>query len=401
MQAKSIQTKPRQTQPSRTARLGATISDFLQFRYESAWAKDSDLRSACDFVLGNPHEQPIPEMIQTLERNVTPRSSDWFAYKLNEPDARSAIVESLAKTFGLGFSAEDVFLTTGAFSGLSVVLNTVVDPGDEVIYINPPWFYYEGMIINAGGRPVGVQAKPDTFDLDLDAIASAISERTTAIIINSPNNPTGRVYRREDLRTLGLILNAASRRIGREIYLISDEAYRRIIFDGIEYPSPVEFYPNSFMVYTYSKALLAPGQRIAYIALSPRMPNKNELRESLLVHQRFLGYAFPNALLQHSIAELDSLLIDIDHLEKKRNFLTSELRDQGYRVNEPEGTFYMMVKSPYNDDFEFSRKLSEERVYCLPGSIVKAPGYIRISLTADMEMVKRAVPRFARALSRI
>ena len=389
------------TKSSRTDRLGATISDFLRFRYESAWANDPDPRDACDFVLGNPHEEPIKEMVQTLERNVTPRSSDWFAYKLNEPSARCAIVESLEKTFGLTFSTEDIFLTTGAFSGISIVLNTVVDPGDEVIYISPPWFYYEGMIINAGGCPIGVAANPDTFDLDLDSIARAISERTAAIIINSPNNPTGRVYRRDDLEALGSILSSASRRIGREICLISDEAYRRILFDGIEYPSPVEFYPSSFMIYTYSKALLAPGQRIAYIALSPEIHNKEKMRERLIIHQRFLGYAFPNALLQHSIAELDSLLIDVGHLEEKRNFLASELRGLGYRVHVPEGTFYMLLKSPCSDDVEFSRILSDERIYCLPGSIMKVPGYIRISLTADMEMMRRAVPRFARALSRV
>ncbi|HET9496395.1 MAG TPA: aminotransferase class I/II-fold pyridoxal phosphate-dependent enzyme, partial [Chloroflexia bacterium] len=271
--------------------------------------------------------------------------------------------------------------------------------GDEVIYISPPWFFYEALILTYGARPVRVKIDPATFDLDLDAIAAAITERTRAIIVNSPNNPTGKIYPPETLSRLGALLTEASKRNGRRIYLLSDEAYSRIVFDGREYPSPTAFYPDSFLLYTYGKTLLTPGQRLGYIALPPTMTGREVLRNAIFAAQAMTGFAFPNALLQHAIGDLEKLSIDVGHLQQKRDRMVGALRDMGYSLHVPEGTFYLLVRSPIEDDWAFTTMLAERDVLCLPGTVVEEPGYFRISLTAGDEMIERSLPHFAAAMS--
>ena len=207
-----------------------------------------------------------------------PQDKDWFAYTLSNPVAQEAISASLRAWRGIDFAPEDILMTTGAFAGLFVSLWTLAGPGDEVLFMAPPWFFYEAQITAVGAQPVRVRVEPETFDLDLNAIADAITPRTRAIIVNSPHNPTGRIYPPETLRALADLLAEASARHGRPVYLLSDEAYSRIVFDGARYPSPTEFYPYTLLVYTYGKTLLTPGQRIGYIALSPSMPERETLR---------------------------------------------------------------------------------------------------------------------------
>ncbi|HVU12001.1 MAG TPA: aminotransferase class I/II-fold pyridoxal phosphate-dependent enzyme, partial [Phototrophicaceae bacterium] len=182
---------------------------------------------------------------------------------------------------------------------------------------------------------------------------------------------------------------------GRPIYLISDEAYSRIIYDGRAYMTPTAYYPNSFLIYTYGKTLLTPGQRIGYIALAPDMPNRELMSSALLVAQVTLGYAFPNALLQHALPDLEQLSIDVEHLQVKRDRMVTTLRESGYEVHAPEGTFYLMPKAPIADDAQFIKLLAEQKVYCLPGWVIEMPGYFRISLTANDDMIERAEPAWA------
>jgi aspartate aminotransferase len=241
---------------------------------------------------------------------------------------------------------------------------------------------------------------PETFDLDLDAIESALTERTTAIIVNSPHNPSGKIYPAETLEGLARILTTASERTGRPVYILSDEAYSRIVFDGRKYVSPTEFYPNTFLLYTYGKTLLTPGQRMGYVALPPAMPDREAMREALMAAQVVTGYAFPNALLQHALPALEGLSIDIGHLQHKRDLLVQELRGMGYQMEVPEGTFYLLVRSPLADDLAFTALLEEHNVFCLPGAGFNLPGYFRISLTANDGMIERALPAFRAAIEK-
>lgn len=382
------------------SRVSAAMSPFMRFFSDSTWIRRKEEAGICDFVLGNPHEMPLEGFVAALRHHLTPGNKDWFAYKGNEPVPRQVVAASLRERLGAPFEEEDIFLTNGAFAALATALCAIVDPGDEVIFISPPWFFYESIIAAAGGEPVRVKADPTTLDLDVEAVANAVNEKTRAVIVNSPNNPTGKIYPPETLRKLAGVLTDASERAGRPVYLLSDEAYSGIVFDGREFASPTTYYLNSLLLYTYGKVLLTPGQRLGYIALPPTMQNREELREALFAAQLVTGFAFPNALLQHALPDLDKLSIDIADLQRKRDKLVPALRNMGYELHVPEGTFYLLARSPLADDQRFIEVLAEHDVFCLPGSIVELPGTFRISLTANHDMITRALPGFEAAMAR-
>lgn len=356
---------------------------------------------ACDFALGNPQDLPLPGFVDALQRASVPQNKDWFAYKDNEPASRAVVAGSLRAWRGIQFEPEDIFLTNGAFAGLAVSLRVLVDPGDEVIFISPPWFFYESLIVSVGGVPVRVSINPATFDLDIGAIEAAITPRTRAIIVNSPNNPTGKIYPAETLQGLAHVLNQAQEKTRRPVFIVSDEAYSRIVFDGRRYVSPTEFYPYTLLVYTYGKTLLTPGQRIGWIALPPGMPDRETMRQAVMMAQFHTGFAFPNALLQHALPDLERLSIDIPHLQEKRDRMVTALREIGYRVHSPEGTFYLLPQSPTQDDMGFARLLARRHIYVLPGITAEMPGTFRISLTASDEMIERSLPGFAEAFEEV
>jgi aspartate aminotransferase len=361
-------------------------------------ANRADDPLGCDFLFGNPHDMPLPGFVRALAAQVEPKNKDWYAYKMSEPASRKVVADSLRSWRGIDYDVDDIFLTSGAFAGLAVILNAILDPGDEVIFISPPWFFYETLVLQAGGTPIRVRVRPETYDLDFEAISAALTLQTRAVILNSPHNPTGRVYPSQDLERLAAILSAATERNARPVYLLSDEAYSRILYDGRAFPSATTFYPNSFLIYTYGKTLLTPGQRIGYIVLPPEMSERQELRGALTVSQFLTAYAWPNALLQHAIADLDRLSIDVGRLQQRRDQMVGALREMGYQLHSPEGTFYLMPRSPWPDELAFTRMLMDQHIYCLPGSAFEMPGYFRISLTASDEMVRRSLPGFEAAL---
>jgi aspartate aminotransferase len=388
--------------PTVSHRISAThdaMAPFLEFFARSPWSARRTEPTACDFVFGNPDEPPLPEFVQALERHVAPRDVAWFAYKIDEPGPRRIVARSLRGSHGMPFEEEDVFLTNGAFAALSVSLAALTDPGDEVIFVTPPWFFYEAMIVACGAVPVRVAVDLDTFDLDVAALARAITPRTRAVIVNSPHNPTGKIFPSETLAALADVLSEAGRRHGRTIYLLSDEAYSRIVFDGRTYPSPTSHYPDSLLLYTYGKTLLTPGQRLGYIALPPTMADREPLRRALFAAQMVTGLAVPNALMQHALADLDVLTIDIGALQRKRDRLVSALRGMGYRLQVPEGTFYLLVHAPVPDDVAFAGRLAEHDVFVLPGSVVEMPGTFRVSLTGSEAAIERSLRGFEQALA--
>jgi aspartate aminotransferase len=288
-------------------------------------------------------------------------------------------------------------MTNGGFAALATAMRTLVDPGDEVIFLSPPWFFYEQLILAAGGEPVRVKLEPPAFDLAVDGIAGAIGSRTRAVIVNSPHNPSGRIYGADDLQRLAAVLAGASGRIGHPVWIISDEPYNRIIFDGREYTSPAQLYPHTIVTYSYGKTLLAPGQRIGFLTVPPTLPERAEIRDEIVLQQFAGGYQFPNALLQHSLADLEKLSIDVGAMQRRRDRLVPALRGIGYECTMPEGTFYCMARSPIADDVAFADILARHRVLVLPGTVVEVPGWFRISLTANDAMVEDAIPRFAAA----
>ncbi len=355
--------------------------------------------AASNFIAGNPQELALPQYVRTLQHWAEPKDKDWFGYKMPHRPALAAAAEGLRKELGLSLGADDIVLTRGAHGGLAAALNVVVDPGDEVIFVSPPWFFYEALILGARGTPVKVRVKPRGFDLDVDAIAAAITRRTRAVLINTPHNPTGRIFGEDTLRALASVLEDASARNGRPIYLISDEAYSRILFDGNRMITPGAFYSRSLLIHTYSKSALAPGQRLGYVALAPGIPGREQLRQAFMVDGFATGNMLPDAIMQYALAEIDTMSIDLDHLQRKRDRMVEALREMGYEMHTPEATFYLLPKAPIEDDMLFARALAAQKVLVLPGVAVDMPGYFRISLTATDAMIDRALPVFAEVRS--
>jgi aspartate aminotransferase len=386
-------------------RLSSTVAQLLEqdqalwrFFTDSPYTRhDPDDPEIADLVAGNPQEMVLPEFVETIQRWSVPKDAHWYAYKFNEPYARQAVVDALRERRGIAYRTDDVFLTDGAFAGLLLTLRVVCDPGDEVIFVSPPWFFYRALIVGAGATPVRVRCDQETWDLDVEAIAAAITERTKAIIVNTPNNPTGRIYPVGTLQRLADVLREAGERIGHPIYLISDEAYSRIVFDDRPFPSPTQFHPYSFLVYTFGKTLLTPGQRMGYVVLPPEMPEAEEVRTALTIGQlAFGGQGVPNAVLQRAFGDLERMSVDVKHLQARRDRMVDGLREAGYDLHSPDGTFYLLPRSPDPDDEAFVARLAAEKVFILPGTVVEMPGRFRISITGNDEMVERALPIFAR-----
>jgi aspartate aminotransferase len=381
---------------SRMDRLRASIWPFVSWFEGPAWKRQSD-PGVANFAVGNPQEMPLPGYVDALRTALEPQDKDWFAYKLSEPPAREAVAATLTTRTGLAWDPDDVFMTNAGFAALAVSLRALLEPGDEVVFLSPPWFFYEMLVLAADGVPVRVRLEPPAFDLDPDAIASAITHRTRAVIVNTPHNPSGRVYQLDVLEPVASVLRSAAAAHGHPIYLVADEPYNRIVFDGGRAPSPSEVYPDTLVTYSYGKTLLAPGMRIGYIAIPPTMEGRDEMRGRIQMAQFATGFAFPNALLQHAIADLERLSIDIGALQRRRDRLIPALRSMGYEATLPEGTFYSMVRSPIDDDRAFSEILARHDVLVLPGSVVELPGWFRVSLTASDQMVEQSLAGFERA----
>jgi len=376
-----------------------SLAQFMSF-YTGPFAQLTLQPDVANFAVGNPQEMPLPEYVDVLRRHLEPRDKDWFAYKMSEAQPRATVARSLSARTGMKWDARDVAMTNGGFAAIAVALRALLDPDDEAIFLSPPWFFYEYLTLAAGGEPVRVRLEPPAFDLDVDRIVAAITPRTRMVLINSPHNPSGRIYDASVLEQLAAALTDASDRIGHPIWILSDEPYNRIVFDGREYRSPAEFYPHTVVTYSYGKTLLAPGQRIGFLTVPPTLAadEREELREEVFLQQLALGFAFPNALLQHALGDLDKLSIDVAALERRRGRLVPALREMGYEASMPEGTFYTMARSPIPDDHAFSNLLAKHRVLVLPGSVVETPGWFRISLTASDQMVEDGIERFGAAM---
>jgi aspartate aminotransferase len=380
----------------RILEVGVPFFQFFQRTEQMLLAAGDE---ACDFLAGNPQEMATPEYVQALHKWTDPRSPDWFAYKNSEPVAREAAAASLRERLGVQFEADDIAMTNAAIAAVAVAIRVVADDGDEVMIITPPHFLYEPLIMAAGASALRVAVDPTTFDLDVDEIAAALTPRTRALILNTPHNPTGKVFPPATLRHLADVLTAASERWGT-IYLLSDEAYNRIVFDGIRFQSPAAFYPNTMLLYSYGKQLLAPGERIGYIALAPSMAHRELMRAALMAGQLVTGFAFPNAILQYATPDLERIDLDMGLFQARRDRMVAALREIGYEVHVPEATFYLLPRSPLPDDREFCDLLAEENVFVMPGAMLEAPGFLRISLTASDDMIERSLPGFARAFKR-
>lgn len=382
----------------RIAAANSAFDAVARFYFDSRYADRRSDPDIADFTFGNPHEMPLSGIVSAIREATVPRNKDWFAYKTSEAAPQAFLAETVGSELGLPFEPADIALTSGAFAAIAVAFRLVLDAGDEAIYSEPAWFCYAPTLLAADAVPRKVPLMQPGFDLDLDAIEAAIGPRTRLVIVNTPHNPTGRIYDRAVLTGLADRLEQASMRIGRRIFLLSDEPYRRLRFDGRDFVSPASLYPWTLISYSYGKVLLSPGQRLGYLAISPLTPqsDRQALRGALFPAQMALGWCFPNAIMQYALPQLDRLSIDMGALSRRRDLLTDVLTKAGFGVLPPEGTFYLWVKWPGGSDPErLWNALADRGVFVMPGNVMNANAYFRICLTASDAMIARALPAFA------
>ena len=353
-----------------------------------------------DFSLGNPDLPPPPQFQKTLETLAANEAPGVHAYMPNGgyPFVRDAVAAQLSIEQGITLSRNEMLMTCGAAGGLNVVLKALLDPEDEVIILAPFFVEYKFYVDNHGGVS-RVVATDDEFNPDLDAIASTINEKTKAILINSPNNPTGQIYSAQTLAELGKILSAAAEKHNSTIYLISDEPYRKIVFDNHEVPSIMLAYQNSIVVSSYSKDLSLPGERIGYIAVHPEIAEKEPLLEALTLGNRILGFVNAPALMQRVVAELQGATVDNSIYTRRRETFCKILSDTGYQFMPPKGAFYIFPKSPLEDDVEFVRILQEQKILAVPGRGFGAPGYFRLAFCVEDTVIERSADPFRKAMA--
>lgn len=354
-----------------------------------------------DFSIGNPLMEPPQEVHDTMIRLLQENQPGAHRYMPNAglPETRSFLANEMKAETHLDFHMNDIVMCVGAGGGLNTVFKALLDPGDEVIALAPYFVEYGAYAQNHGG--VLKLAKTDeAFQIDLNEIEKTISSITKIIIVNSPNNPSGAVYSQESLNALGELLTRKEKEYGHTIFLVSDEPYRHIIFDGMVNGSVFESHANAVMVTSYSKDLALPGERIGFIAIHPEMVDRVDLQNALALTTRILGFVNAPALVQRVIPNLKGISVSIEAYQQLRDLFYNALTEMGFEMIFPKGAFYLFPKSPIPDDVEFVKTAQSENVLLVPGSGFGTPGYFRISYCFSEELIVRSFPRFQKIAER-
>jgi aspartate aminotransferase len=390
----------------------AVAKKMLQFMESGSWIRKMFEEGArlkkihgedkvFDFSLGNPNVPPPEVVKQKLLEILNKDEPSLHAYMPNAGllETRSALSAYLSGEYGVTIEPQHLIVTCGAAGALNIVFKSLLDPGDEILSPTPYFVEYAFYADNHGGVLKTVPVRED-FTLDLEGMAQAIGPRTKIILINSPNNPTGQIYSESSLQELGEILTRKSREYGHAIYLVSDEPYRKIVYNGTQVPSIFQAYTNSLVVTSYSKDLSLPGERIGFVAVSPQADDASNLINALSLANRILGFVNAPSLMQRVIADLQGICVDVGIYKRKRDLLAEGLLQAGYQLTVPPGAFYLFPRSPLKDDVQFVKLLQEENVLVVPGSGFGGPGHFRIAYCVDDRTIENSLPAFRRALVR-
>jgi aspartate aminotransferase len=358
-------------------------------------------RRIFDFSLGNPRLDPPSRFQEALEEVVRAELPTRHGYMPNAgyDETRQAVAEQVSREQGVPLQARHVLMTCGASGAMNVTLKALLSPGDQVLVSCPYFMEYAPYCANHGGTLVPVPGT-DSFDLNVEALAAAITPATAAVIVNSPNNPTGRVYPEATIRALGEMLERRSREVGRPVYLLSDEPYRKVVYDEIQVPGVMAAYRNSVVLSSYSKDLSVPGERIGHAAVHPDAEDLADLLDGMILCNRILGYVNAPALMQRVVARLQGRSVDMAIYQRKRDTLYGALSRLGYELARPEGTFYLFPKAPGGDDMRFVETLREELIIAVPSRGFGVNGYFRLAFCVEDEVIQGSLPGFERALGR-
>jgi aspartate aminotransferase len=354
-----------------------------------------------DFSLGNPNLEPPKEVRTAIIAVLGSERPGIHAYMPNAGlrETREAVARNLTRDHGTAVSWEQVVMTCGAGGGLNVALKTILDRDDEVLVLAPYFVEYFFYINNHNGNGVLVYTKEE-FTLDIERIEKALTEKTKAVIVNSPNNPSGRVYDERSVKELGQVLADHRRRTGKTVYLLADEPYGKLVYGGVKVPSVFQAYPESLLITSHSKDLSLPGERIGFIAANPRMENSREMVDGLTFCNRILGFVNAPALMQRILPYLEGVSVHVGEYERKRDLLCRGLAEAGYSFAKPEGAFYLFPKSPIPDDVLFVQALLEENILGVPGKGFGTPGYFRLAYCVDDRVIENSLEGFRRAIKK-
>ena len=355
----------------------------------------------CDFSLGNPDLEP-PEKFRQVLRSViaeSPTGAHGYMPNAGYEETRAAVADYVSREQGVKVESEHLVMTCGAAGALNCIFKALLDPGEEVI-VSAPYFVEYGFYADNHGGQIRVVSTKDDFTLDLAAIEKAINPRTKVVLINSPNNPSGQIYDRNSLKQLGDLLATSSKNMGRTLYLVSDEPYRKIVYDGFEVPSIFEAYANSIVATSYSKDVSLAGERLGYLVVHPEADEVKGLLGGLVLANRILGFVNAPALMQRVVAHLQGACVDVGVYQARRDLFCQGLAAAGYELVKPRGAFYLFPKSPTADDVAFVRSLQDEKILVVPGSGFGSPGYFRIAYCVGKKTIESAMPGFARARAR-
>ncbi len=354
----------------------------------------------CAFSLGNPDVPPptgVKKALQELIQEDNPRLHGYMP-NAGFPFVREAMAVKVSKEQRLAVPMEHIVMTCGAAGALNVVFKALLEPGDEVLFPAPFFVEYKFYVENHQGVPKPIPSRGD-FSLDLEAFEAAISSKTKAVLINSPHNPTGQLYTEEELRALVALLRKKTQEIGRPIFLISDEPYRHLVFDGLETPPIFPLYEQSIVVSSFSKELSLPGERIGFLALHPEAEGKEEMIAAFVLANRILGFVNAPALAQRLAAKCAEEVVEVAIYERRRDLFCEVLKEAGFDFVKPKGAFYIFPKTPI-DDVEFCKLLQEELILAVPGKGFGGPGHIRLAFCVDEVFIERAREGFKRALEK-
>ena len=351
-----------------------------------------------DFSLGNPNV-PVPRVNEALLEVINGEAfNELHGYMSNAgyEDVRQTIAESINKQFGTAFSYKNLIMTVGAASGLNVILKSILNPGDEVIVFAPYFVEYNSYIRNYDGNVVVISPDTETFMPKLDEFEQKITPKTKAVMINSPNNPTGVIYPEETLMALAAIMKKKEEEYGTSIVLLSDEPYRELAYGGVEVPYVTKYYHNTVVCYSYSKSLSVPGERIGYLVIPDEVEDSEMLIGAATIANRILGSVNAPSLIQKAIKYCieHDISVDLDAYEKNRNLLYGALTEYGFTCAKPDGAFYLFMKSPVEDEKEFCEAAKKHHVLFVPGSSFACPGYVRIAYCVSYEQIERSLPAF-------
>ena len=350
-----------------------------------------------DFSLGNP-SVPAPKEINEVIKKIVEQedSCSIHGYMSNcgYEDVREKIANSLNKRFSTNFSSNNVIMTVGAASGINIVLKSILNPDEEVIVFAPYFMEYKNYINNYDGKLVEVKCIEPDFEPDLVEFEKIITPKTRAVIINTPNNPTGTIYSENTLKELAKILTKKEKEYNNTIFLISDEPYRELVYEEIEVPYVTKFYNNTFVVYSYSKSLSLPGERIGYVIVPKEMEDSENIFSAVTIANRVIGCVNAPSLMQKVIGECVDLKIEVSEYKKNRDLLYNGLKDLNFECVYPKGAFYLFVKSPIKDDREFCEIAKKYNILMVPGSAFSYSGYVRISYCVSNKMIEKSLSAF-------